>query len=55
MFPESDDPRTIQAVARLSRDGIVEPVLMDPGGDHDRSSFPGAVEIVQPGRHDGRW
>ena len=53
VFPESDDPRTIQAVARLSRNGIVEPVLLDPGGDHDRSSFPDAVEIVHPGRHDG--
>ena len=53
VFPESDDPRTIGAVARLARDGIVDPVLLDPGGDCDRSSLPDAVEIVHPGRHDG--
>lgn len=53
VFPESDDPRTIRAVARLSREGIVEPVLLAAGDVHDKSSLPGAVEIVAPGRHDG--
>jgi phosphate acetyltransferase len=53
VFPESDDPRTVGAVARLSSDGIVEPVLLDPAGNLDRASLPGEVEIVRPGHHDG--
>jgi len=53
VFPESDDPRTIGAVARLARDGIVEPVLLDPGCELDRSSLPDEVEILRPGRHEG--
>ena len=53
VFPEADDPRTIGAVARLARDGIVEPVLLDCGADLDRSSLPDTVEIVRPGGHDG--
>ena len=52
VFPESDDPRTIGAVARLAREGIVEPVLLDRGGNLDRSALPG-VEIVRPGSHAG--
>ena len=52
VFPESDDPRTIGAVARLARDGIVQPVLLDSADGLDRSSFPAAVEVVQPGRHE---
>ena len=51
VFPEADDPRTIGAVARLARDGIVEPVLLDCGGDLHRSSLPDTVEIVRPGSH----
>jgi len=53
VFPESNDPRTIGAVVRLARDGIVEPVLLDPGGEWDRSSLPGVVEVVRPAGHGG--
>ena len=27
-FPEGDDPRVLEAAARLARDGILRPVLM---------------------------
>ncbi len=53
VFPEAEDPRTIRAVARLARDGIVEPVLLASGEVADRAALPGSVEIVVPGSHDG--
>ncbi len=30
VFPEGDDPRVIEAAARLARDGVVKPVLLGP-------------------------
>ncbi len=51
VFPESDDPRTVAAVKRLARERIVEPVLLDFGGD--RSTYPDQVEIVDPSSHAG--
>lgn len=35
-FPESTDPRTLQAVAQLEREGLVEPVLIAHPRGHDR-------------------
>ena len=31
VFPEGDDPRTIEAAVRLHREGTVEPVVLGPG------------------------
>jgi phosphate acetyltransferase len=33
VFPEGDDPRTIEAAARLHEQGTVEPVVLGPAGD----------------------
>lgn len=48
VFPESGDSRTIEAVERLARDGIVTPVLLAKD-----ASVSTQVEVVEPGRHDG--
>ncbi len=58
VFPEGDDPRTLDAVVRIQEESLLHPVLLgDPdtigtelrqwGGD------PGAVEVVDPGRMEG--
>ncbi len=58
VFPEASDPRVLRAVARLAREGIVEPVLLgDPrqvaaAAKRADSSLTG-VEIVDPA-HDTR-
>jgi phosphate acetyltransferase len=30
VFPEGNDPRVIEAAARLAREGVVKPVLIGP-------------------------
>ena len=55
VFPESADPRTLDAVAELARDGIVEPVLiLDPNDlpSHAAARAVG-VETLDP-REDAR-
>jgi phosphate acetyltransferase len=45
-FPESDEPRTLRAVARLAAERIVEPVLVGPRADLERAA-PG-VRVLDP-------
>ena len=33
VFPEGDDARVIEAAARLTRDGLIEPILLSTGPD----------------------
>ncbi len=53
VFPEASDPRVLRAVARLAREGIVEPVLLgDPEQVSAAGTLAGAeltgVEVVDP-------
>lgn len=58
VFPEGDDPRTLDAVVRIQEESLLHPVLL---GDPDtigtqlrqRGGDPGAVEVVDPGRMEG--
>ncbi len=47
VFPESQDPRVLQAAARLASEGLVRPVLIETPG---LSSTPPGVELVRPSR-----
>ncbi|HEX2094003.1 MAG TPA: phosphate acetyltransferase [Longimicrobiaceae bacterium] len=56
VFPEGADERTLEAVARLAREGLVRPLVV--GGelttaDLDRMGVGGRVEVVDP-EHDPR-
>lgn len=44
-FPEGNDPRVLEAAARLARDGIARPVLMGP----KPAQAPEGVQFVDPG------
>jgi phosphate acetyltransferase len=46
VFPEHDDPRTIEAVRALAAKGVVEPVFIGPPGD---VSVP--CEVIDPAEH----
>jgi len=55
VFPEAADPRVLRAVARLAREGIVEPVLLGDPGQVNAAAEPAgadlaAVEVVDPAR-----
>jgi phosphate acetyltransferase len=52
VFPESAEPRTLEAVRRLSRERLVEPVLLGPAGAH----HPGQAdaEFIDPATHPAR-
>ncbi len=58
VFPESGDPRTIEAVAAIQSEGLLHPVLLGTP-DHVRDALagaggdPDAVEVVDPLRMDG--
>src|SRR5436190_21703027 len=43
-FPEGNDPRVLEAAARLARDGVVRPVLI--GAKPEKA--PEGVEFVDP-------
>src|ERR1051325_4144584 len=45
-FPEGTDPRVLEAAARLSRDGLVRPVLIGP----KPAQAPDGVEFVEPAK-----
>jgi phosphate acetyltransferase len=45
-FPEGDDPRVIEAAARLAREGLVRPVLVGP----TPPQAPAGVEFVDPAK-----
>ncbi len=45
-FPEGDDPRVIEAAARLAHEGLVKPVLIGP----KPKAAPEGVTFVEPGR-----
>lgn len=58
VFPEGDDPRTIAAVARLQRKGLVEPVVLgDPARIHagvaEHGGDPTLLEVIDQ-RNDDR-
>lgn len=44
VFPEGDDPRVLDAAARLARDGVVRPVLIGP----KPAKAPEGVEFIDP-------
>jgi phosphate acetyltransferase len=46
-FPESDEPRTLRAVARLAEEGIVEPVLVGARETLEKGLPPG-VRVLDP-------
>ncbi|MDX1440461.1 MAG: phosphate acetyltransferase [Rubricoccaceae bacterium] len=54
VFPEGDDPRTIRAVHRLSKDGIVRPVVLGAAekvrslADAEGIALPHTIQIVDP-------
>ncbi|MEX2529816.1 MAG: phosphate acetyltransferase [Gemmatimonadota bacterium] len=53
VFPEGDEPRTVQATVRIQEEGLLDPVLLgDPGrvGNlvEEAGGDPGALEIVDP-------
>jgi phosphate acetyltransferase len=53
VFPEGDDDRTLEAVARLQLGGLVRPLVLGPGdaiaeGIRRHGGEPGAVEVVDP-------
>ena len=48
-FPEPGDPRTIEAVAQLAREGIVEPLLVADPANLDRSRLPEGTSMLDPG------
>ena len=45
-FPEGDDPRVLEAAARLAREGLVQPVLVGV----PPANPPRGVEFVDPGK-----
>ena len=47
VLPESQDPRVVQAAARLQSEGLCHPVLVEGAG---MAGVPGAVELVRPSR-----
>lgn len=52
VFPEGDDPRTLEAVARLSIAGLVRPVVIGEraavhAGVAEHGADPGGVEVVE--------
>ena len=61
VFPEGDDPRTIEAAVRLHREGTVEPVVLGPADEvraalADRGVAADAVAVHDPAtdeRHEG--
>lgn len=58
VFPEGDEPRTLEAVAELQAEGLVDPVLLgDPervrAGVEERGGSPGALEVIDPRRDGG--
>lgn len=58
VFPEGEEPRTLEAVARIQADGLLQPVLL---GDVERvratleekGGHPGDLEVVDPLRIEG--
>jgi phosphate acetyltransferase len=50
VLPESQDPRVLQAAAKLASEGLARPVLVETAG---LSSTPPGVEVVRPS-HDPR-
>jgi phosphotransacetylase len=44
-FPESDEPRTLRAVARLAEKGIVQPVLVGPRASVERAAAREGVSL----------
>ena len=42
VFPEGDDPRILEAAARLRQDGLIEPILIC------RPGTPSGMECVEP-------
>src|SRR5258708_841946 len=44
VLPEGDDPRVLDAAARLARDGVVRPVLIGP----KPANAPAGVEFIDP-------
>lgn len=58
VFPEGDEPRTVQATVRIQEEGLLDPILLgDPGrvGNlvEEAGGDPGALEIVDPKRGAG--
>lgn len=58
VFPEGEEPRTLEAVARMQAAGLVEPVAVgDPervlAGLEEHGGAPGAMEVVDPRRAGG--
>ena len=59
VFPESTEPRTLKAAARLAREGIVKPILVGPGdatlaAARKHGVDLGAVPVADPAAHAGR-
>ncbi len=58
VFPEGTEPRTLEAVARIQKDGLVLPVLLG-GRDEvrdalsDKGGDPDGVEVANPGSLEG--
>ena len=49
VFPEVDDARTLEAVAALSRDGIVEPLLVRDPANHPARGDIAALLLARRG------
>src|SRR5512140_787149 len=59
VFPESTEPRTLEAVARLARERIVKPILVGPGdatlaAARKHGVDLGAIPVADPAAHPGR-
>lgn len=58
VFPEGEDPRTVEAVARIQEEGLLHPVLLgNPAQLRDAlvaaGGDPDAAEVLDPGRMEG--
>lgn len=52
VFPESSDPRIVEAAIRLDKEGLVKPVLVGEKGTLEQSYDLGTCEVVSPNTYE---